>query len=129
MCVPRISHCPFIPLFLAQVSLSITRPTAPEPKIVPFRSSSKGLAASDTRFLMVAAPRARNPDPTHWFCFGEVAFSPPTTRTLLHRPTLIQSSAMPMARVVEAQAALTRVLGPLALIIWARWADPRGDRK
>ncbi len=124
--VPRISHWPLIPLLFAQLSLSIISPTAPAPMMVPLRSSSNGLAASDTLFLMVAAPTAKNPDSTQGPCFSELMFSPPMTITLLHLPTLIQSSAIPMARVVEAHAALTSVLGPLALITWARCAAPRG---
>ncbi|TPW19582.1 MAG: hypothetical protein FD126_2542 [Elusimicrobia bacterium] len=92
------------------------------PMIMPLRRRSKGRAASLTTSLVVAAPEAKKPVPSHDIMLGLVTSSAETTSTRLQRPVRIQSSAMPTAWVVEAQAALTWVQGPLARMNWAVWA-------
>ena len=116
-----------IPLLRGSSSDSRTNPTAPEPTIIPPLLLSNGTAAFDTSFSVVSAPRARRDDPSHSMESSFAGSSAPRTMTLLHLPVLIQSWAMAMARVVEAQAEFTCVLGPFAFIYWANceWAIAR----
>ena len=69
---------------------------------------------------MLAAPSARKPEAIQGLWVSEVEDSPPITITRSQRPVRIQSSATPMAWVVDAQAPLMSMLGPLALISWAK---------
>ena len=62
-------------------SLSTTRAQAPMPMMVPWRRRSKGNAASATWSLVVAAPTARKPAPTHSIRFSPVTSSAPMTTT------------------------------------------------
>ena len=103
---------------------SSTTPTAPMPRIIPCRRRSKGSAASVTSSLVVAAPLARKPAPIHSSSASSVTSSAPTTSTRSARPVRIQSSAMAMAWVVLAQAALTWVFGPRAPRSCASWLWP-----
>jgi len=85
------------------------RPHTQEHAIAP---TIEGRAAFSSTSSVVAAPEAKKPAPIHSSRLSEVTSSAPMTSTRRQRPARIQSSAMPTAMVVEAQAALTWVLGP-----------------
>ena len=113
---PRISAIGSSPRSRAASALSTTSAAAPIPMIMPCRRRSNGVAAASTSSSVAAAPLARKPAPTHSMRFSDVASSAPSTIARRQRPALIQSSASASACVVEAQAALTCVLGPRAPI-------------
>ena len=124
MCVPRISTSGFIPLRLGSSSASRTRAAAPDPIIIPFLLLSKGRAALVTSLSVVRAPSESRLDPNHSSELSEDGSSAPSTNTLLHLPAWIQSCPIATARVDEAQAELTCVLGPFALRNWANCECP-----
>ena len=95
---------------------STTIAAAPMPRIIPCRRRSKGSAASSTLSSVAAAPTARKPEPIHCSIPSLVTSSPATMTTRSHRPARIQSSATATACVVLAQAALSWVLGPRAMM-------------
>ena len=83
-----------MPLFLTNVSSSITIPTAPEPTISPWRRLSKGRAASDNFSVVVAAPDAINPAKAQSCVISFVISSAAMITTLLAFPVLIHASAV-----------------------------------
>ena len=96
---------------------STTRAAAPMPMIMPLRRRSKGRAARRRLPSGVAAPLAIRLVPIHCERLPLMTSSPAMMMTRRARPRRIQSSAMATAWVVEAQAALTCVLGPRARCI------------
>ncbi len=92
----------------------------------PWRRRSKGSAASETFSLVVAVPEARKPGIVHSCTVSLVMSSAAITTTRLHLPARIQLSARCTACVVEAQAALTCSVGPLAPTHWANWESAIG---
>ena len=122
--VARISASGFMPRAAVWRPSSMTMPTAPIPIIMPLRRRSKGRAASLTTSLVLEAPVAKNPVPIQPIRVGLEMSSAATTMTRLARPVRIQSSAIPTAWVVEAQAALICVQGPMALMYCEVWAWP-----
>ena len=116
----------FMPRSRVRVSSSMTIATEAAPTIRPWRRRSKGRAASETFSLVVAVPEARKPGMVHsWIC-SLVISSAAITITRLHLPARIQDSAMWVAWVVEAQAALMCMDGPLAPTHWANWLSAIG---
>ena len=99
-------------------------PTAPIPRIIPWRRRSKGNAASATLASVVAAPAAMKPLAIHSSMVSVVTSSAPRTSTRSQRPRRIQSWARATARVVLAQAEFTWVFGPRAPMNWANWEWP-----
>ncbi|OPZ88114.1 MAG: hypothetical protein BWY74_03239 [Firmicutes bacterium ADurb.Bin419] len=116
MWVPRIRHIPFIPLFCTSNSFSITRPVAPEPRIIPLLRLSNGTAASNKLSDSVSAPMLENPAPNHGSKFLLLGISAPITIILRARPDLSISSATVTELATEEQAALIYKLGPEAPI-------------
>ena len=80
---------------------------------------SNGNADSSTLLLVDAAPEAANPLPIHSHKSFPVTSSAEIIITLSARPVVNQSSAQENAAVVEAQARLRVVLGPLIPVYWA----------
>mmetsp|Transcript_22005 Transcript_22005/g.37757 ORF Transcript_22005/g.37757 Transcript_22005/m.37757 type:complete len:268 (+) Transcript_22005:1852-2655(+) len=106
-------------------SVSNTIPIPPAPKIIPDRRLSKGQEASSTASFVVAAPNARNPEPSHGRRVPPEPLSPATTTTLCARPEISISCAIPMAWVVPAHAAFVCVFGPRHPASCANCAFPR----
>ena len=121
---PNKSTIGFVPLFLYESSFSRTNAAAAAPIINPCLFLPNGRAAFWTSSSVVTPPATRKPDPIQGNRCSLEASSAAITITLLHRPVLIQSSAIPTAWVVEAQAALIWVLGPFALMSWANCECP-----
>ena len=112
---------PLSPRLFTSSSFSIINETAALPSTSPLRLSSNGIAASVISLLSDCCANGKKLEPIHSCCNSDVAASPPITITLSHLPVLIQSSAIPIACVVDVQVALICVFGPLAFMICAKW--------
>mmetsp|Transcript_17652 Transcript_17652/g.40445 ORF Transcript_17652/g.40445 Transcript_17652/m.40445 type:complete len:227 (-) Transcript_17652:96-776(-) len=106
-------------------SVSRTMPMPPAPRTMPDRRLSKGQAASSTAAFVVAAPRARKPEPSQGRSVSPDPLSPATTTTRSARPDMSMSCAIPIAWVVPAHAAFVCVFGPLHPASCASCALPR----
>ena len=124
MRVPSSSATGTMPRARTSAARSITSPTAPMPRIMPWRRRSNGSAASSTLAVVVAAPAARKPEPIHSKRVSFVTSSAPMTITRSARPSRIQSSATASPCVVLAHAALSWVFGPRAPMNCANWECP-----